>query len=140
MNASLQSDFLDTTIHQTKNKIEVSGWLYQTKTHITHISLFINLFQERRLLTKLPCYPPCIIRVKVNCSTPTPVSKRLGKFVSSHSTECEIQSSDGQKIGRGLQSPTFFVQGSRASSMTLTKNGSRDYGVYFIGKVDISQH
>ena len=32
--ASLQSDFLDTI---TKPNIEFSGWLYQTKTHVTHI-------------------------------------------------------------------------------------------------------
>ena len=35
MEASLQSDLLDTTIYQTKYK--GISWLYQTKTHITHI-------------------------------------------------------------------------------------------------------
>ena len=35
MEASLQADLLDTTI--TKPNIEGSGWLYQTKTHNTHI-------------------------------------------------------------------------------------------------------
>ena len=32
----------------TKPNIEVSGWLYQTKTHFTQLTLFINLFQECR--------------------------------------------------------------------------------------------
>ena len=36
MEASLQFDLLDATIYQIKY-IEVSDWLYQTKTHITHI-------------------------------------------------------------------------------------------------------
>ena len=36
MEATFQSQLLDTTIYQTKN-IEVSGWLYQIKTHFTHI-------------------------------------------------------------------------------------------------------
>ena len=35
MEATFQSQLLDTTI--TKPNIEVSGWLYQTKTHFTHI-------------------------------------------------------------------------------------------------------
>ena len=57
MEASLQSDLLDTTIYQTKYR-SYSGWLYQTKKHITH-----NVFYQPFSRVTPPNYIYCLAQI-----------------------------------------------------------------------------